>query len=288
MNHAKQARLWEIDSMRGVVIITMTIFHLMWNLYTFRVLPDVVLWAGFWKYFQRFTACTFIFLVGVSLTISYRRAMQKAAERQTDTQSPTGDIHTNAPSLFSKFLMRGFRVFGLGMIITIVVSVAGMGYVHFGVLHLIGFAIVAAYPFLSFKWSNLALWAIFQVAGNFLQLVRFQSIGLFWQATGEPGLQVTNIEAVWFSWLGLIPTQYFPNDYFPIVPWFGVVLLGVFVGNTFYDEQGRKFLLPDFSNIYPIRFLRFLGRNSLLIYMIHQPILFVLLALLGIIDVGLY
>ena len=66
-------RFWEIDTMRGVAIITMIVYHTMWDLWYWGVLPDVVLWEGFWKYWQRFTAGTFLILVGVSMTIVYRR-----------------------------------------------------------------------------------------------------------------------------------------------------------------------------------------------------------------------
>ncbi|MCB0136419.1 MAG: DUF1624 domain-containing protein, partial [Caldilineaceae bacterium] len=43
-------RFWEIDAMRGVAIITMIVYHTMWDLWYWRVLPNVVLWEGFWKY----------------------------------------------------------------------------------------------------------------------------------------------------------------------------------------------------------------------------------------------
>ena len=244
-------RFWEVDSLRGVAIVMMVIFHLMWDLWYFRVLPDVVLWAGFWKYFQRTTAILFILLVGVSLTISYQRSV---AKRGVD-------------GLYLKFLVRGLRIFGLGMVITVVTAALRIGYVHFGVLHLIGFSIAVAYPFLRYRRLNLALWAAFVVAGYF---VRYQYV-----------------DTLWLVWLGLTPRLYAPNDFFPLIPWFGVVLLGVFLGNTFYPQGKRTFFLPDFSAWLPFRFLEFLGRHSLLIYMVHQPALFALLALFGIIDIGL-
>ena len=71
---AGRQRYWEIDTLRGVAIVMMVIFHLMWDLVSFAITPDVVLYAGFWKYFQRTTAITFLLLVGVSLTVSSRRA----------------------------------------------------------------------------------------------------------------------------------------------------------------------------------------------------------------------
>lgn len=72
-NAGKRLRYWEIDALRGVAIITMIVYHTMWDLWYSHVLPDVVLWEGFWKYWQRFTAGTFLILVGVSLTLVYRR-----------------------------------------------------------------------------------------------------------------------------------------------------------------------------------------------------------------------
>jgi uncharacterized membrane protein len=245
-----QNRYWEIDSWRGLVVITMIIFHLMWDLWFFRVLPNIVLHAGFWKYFQRFTACSFIFLAGVSLAITYQRQRQK----------PNFTLAGASP----QYLLRGLRIFAWGMLFTLVAWLAGIGYVHFGVLHLIGFAIAAAYPFLEFRWLNLALWAVFFVAGGWIQQ----------QQT-----------ATWaWVWLGLKPPAYAPLDYFPILPWFGVVLLGIGIGNLLYRPDGRIFSLPDLSPYWPIRFLRFLGSHSLPIYLLHQPALFAILIALGIIS----
>lgn len=250
--HSPLQRFWEVDAVRGVAIVMMVIYHLMWDLWVFGVLPNVVLWDGFWKYFQRTTASLFITLVGVSLTISYNRA--RAAK--------------GTEGLYWKFLRRGLMIYGLGMIITIVLwalQTAGLfqAHVEFGVLHLIGFSIAVAYPFLRFKWVNFFLWMAFFVAGGFIQQV--------------------HVDTTWLVWLGLTPYRYTPVDFFPIIPWFGVVLLGIFLGNTLYPNGKRGFVLADYSLSPPVRFLDLLGRHSLLIYMVHQPILFALLALLGVV-----
>ncbi len=75
-------------------------------------------------------------------------------------------------------------------------------------------------------------------------------------------------------------------DYFPLIPWFSGVLLGMFLGNWFYSADGRRFLLPDWSNLPGVGFLQLLGRHTLLIYLIHQPILIALLILTGVVDIG--
>jgi uncharacterized membrane protein len=241
------SRYWEIDALRGVAIIMMVIFHLMWDLWFFRILPDIVLYAGFWKYFQRTTAITFLVLVGVSLTVSYRRALDQGAQ-----------------NLFPKFLWRGLRIFGLGLVITLVVWAWRIGYVHFGILHLIGVSILLAYPLLRYRWLNLTLWGLLFVIGGFIQAVQ--------------------VDFAWLVWLGLEPPGYAPNDYFPLIPWFGVVLLGVFIGNTVYRPSGRLIPLPDLASTLPVRLLQFLGRYSLTIYLIHQPLLIAGLYALGLIQ----
>lgn len=242
-------RYWEIDTLRGVAIVMMIIYHLMWDLWYFRVLPDVVLYAGFWKYFQRTIAILFLTLVGVSLAVVAQRLA-----------GPHGD----RPIPFRPFLLRGLRIFGWGIVVSLVMWAARVGYVHFGVLHLIGFASIAAYPFLHLRWTNLALWAAFQIAGFFLLPVR--------------------VDFPWLLWLGWTPVAYYPNDYFPVIPWFGVVLLGVFLGNMVYTAQGRTISLPAIGHWPPLVGLQWLGRHSLPIYLLHQVTLFAILWLLGIIQ----
>jgi len=265
----KSNRFWEIDTLRGVAIVMMIIFHLMWDLWFFGVRPETVLYAGFWKYFQRTIPILFLSLAGISLTLSYRFAIRTRG---------------NKKGLFKKFLLRGLKVFGLGMLITIAVWAAGTGYVHFGILHLIGFSIIAAYPFLRYRWINFVLWILFVIGGYFLQDLRIDALASL-AGYDSAAVSFLNANPAWIAWLGLTPRGYVPVDYFPVIPWFGVVLLGVFLGNTFYTTEGRTFYLPDYSNWLPMRFLSFLGRHSLVIYVIHQPILIATLYLLGIISV---
>lgn len=244
-------RLWEIDMMRGVAIVMMVIFHLLWDFWAFRIMPDLILYAGFWKYFQRTTAVLFLLLVGVSLTVSYRRAMQRSRKKKQQ-------------GIWQKFLLRGARIFAIGMGFTIFGMFSGFGYVHIGILHLIGLAIILTYPLLGYRWLNLILWGIFVIIGGIVRN--------------------TPLDHNWFVWLGLHRPDYYPLDYFPIFPWLGVVLLGIFLGNALYNDQGRIFALPDFSEALPVRGLRFLGRHSLIIYVIHQPLMIAILYLLGYVN----
>jgi uncharacterized membrane protein len=83
----------------------------------------------------------------------------------------------------------------------------------------------------------------------------------------------------WLFWLGFEPANHVYVDYFPLLPWFGVVLLGIFAGYTLYGRSGRRFGLPDLSAWQPVEILQGLGAHSLKIYLIHQPVLFAILLL---------
>jgi uncharacterized membrane protein len=84
---------------------------------------------------------------------------------------------------------------------------------------------------------------------------------------------------------GVVPENLIMPDYRPLIPWFGVVLLGIFAGNVVYGSGRRPALFAGKAPTFA-RPLLPLGRNSLFIYLIHQPILVALLAALGVIELG--
>ena len=240
------SRLWEIDALRGFAIVEMVFYHFMWDLRYFGLI-DANMVQGPWQWFARSIATLFIFIVGVSLTLSYNLTSQK-----------TGQTY-----LFWKFFWRGAKIFGLGLIITVATYFfIGRGFVIFGILHLIGVSIILAYPFLKLnRWISLVAGILIIIAGIYVDGLR----------SNDP----------WLVWLGIKQSGSYMVDYYPLLPWFGICLIGVFTGYTLYPQGRRAFPLPDWSNVAPIRGLMFLGRHSLLIYMVHQPILIGLFLLLG-------
>lgn len=238
------ARYAEIDMLRGVAIVMMVIYHLMFDLAYFG-LTDVIFTNPFWFYFQRATAGLFIALVGVSLTLS-------ATQRRR--------LGTPEREIFKQMVVRGMRIFAWGLLVTVVTGVVfGLEHaVKFGILHFIGVATILAWPFLRLKWFNLVAWI---------------GLSLLWR-----WLQTVTVAGSWWIWLGLQPANHMYVDYFPLIPWFGVVLLGVFLGNLLYPDGKRRFPLIG-SSARPALWLGFLGRHSLTIYLVHQPVLIGLLVL---------
>lgn len=245
-NLVKRQRLWEVDSLRGFAIVEMVFYHFVWDL-SFFGLSQATLVVGPWQWFARSIATLFLFTMGLSMTLSYNRERRKLG-------------HGN---LFGKYLRRGLKIFGWGMVITVATYFfIGQGFVIFGILHLLGFSMVLAYPFLKTnRWIALGVGIGIIVAGILVDPLRSDS--------------------VWLVWLGIKQTGSYMVDYYPVLPWSGIALIGVFVGHTFYPDGRRAFSLPDWSQVPPLRGLQFLGRHSLLIYLIHQPIIIGVFMLLG-------
>ena len=74
--------------------------------------------------------------------------------------------------------------------------------------------------------------------------------------------------------LGCAPYGFTSSDYFPLLPNFGYFLLGAVVGKRAY--AGRKSLFPRETP--PLGLFRWLGRHSLMIYLLHQPVLAAIVA----------
>lgn len=237
MSKTKNERFWEIDFLRGIAIIMMIIYHILFDIYFFGVVK-INLHSMPFRLFLYPIGTTFLLLVGVSLIISYSRVKNTLSEKE----------------IWLKFIKRGILIFGLGLILTVVTFFyLGSGFIIFGVLHCIGLCIILSIPFLKYRFVNLLLGIILVFIGIVLRTMTF--------------------DFSYLLWVGFVPRGFYTIDYFPLLPWLGVVLIGIFIGNTLYIGHKRSFHIPDLSSFKLSKFFCFLGRNSLAIYFLHQPII---------------
>jgi uncharacterized membrane protein len=130
--------------------------------------------------------------------------------------------------------------------------------ITFGILHCIAIASLVAWPFVTAPaWASLAM--------GFAAIVAPQ-LG-----------RSTLFDPPWLLWLGL--GQALPNtlDWRPLMPWAGVVFLGLGVARL--PGVMKWLCAPNRwrSQSAPSRAICFAGRHSLPVYLLHQPILIGLL-----------
>lgn len=213
-----QSRYWEIDSLRGIAIIGMVIYHICFDLSIMSPILTII---------AKLTAITFIFLVGFSYSIS-------ATKHQNNYLSLTK--HT--------FLKSGKLLFCASLVTLATFLINPDFTVRFGILHLISFSLILLLPLILIQDRKYLL---------FIALFIFLISKL------------------------MKPIPYNTFDYFPIIPWFGIVILGYIFSPIYLSMRSKK--IDNYSH--PVfRSIALLGRHSLLIYLVHQPIILGTLILL--------
>jgi uncharacterized membrane protein len=122
-------------------------------------------------------------------------------------------------------------------------------FITFGILHAIAVSSVLARPLLGYPRAALLLGIAVVALGLAVQLPLF--------------------DRPWLNWIGMMTHKPATEDYVPLFPWFGVVLIGVALGAAL---PRMKRVLEKADRISP-RWLAWLGRHSLVIYLVHQPVL---------------
>lgn len=235
--------------LRGLAVILMIIYHIAFDLYAFGLL-DLRLNSRPMEILADCTAGTFFGLVGVSLFISYSR-----------NQNEGGNNHV----LWRKYLVRGIKLVLLGAVITAVTFFMFPELVVvFGALHFIGVSVILGFLLLT-------------LADRFRLTPRLLLYGTvaFLFFGGSVFFQNFQVEFPHLIPLGIPPVRFQSLDYFPLFPWFGLVAGGLIIGELFYPGGRRRFELIKFGN----RGLEFLGRNALVIYFLHQPVLYLAIIL---------
>ena len=152
------------------------------------------------------------------------------------------------------FVKRLAMIAGAAALISLATYLAiPQGFIFFGILHCIALSSVFGIAFL-----RLPDWALAVCAGCVLW------VGL------QPGFAGLDAPVLWWSGLQAVPTP--SVDYVPIFPWFAAFLAGMAVARLM-DRLGlwARLATPDTAPVW-VR-LGWPGRHSLLIYLVHQPVL---------------
>ncbi|MEM1576426.1 MAG: heparan-alpha-glucosaminide N-acetyltransferase domain-containing protein [Archaeoglobaceae archaeon] len=149
---------------------------------------------------------------------------------------------------FKRVLRRTLRLLLIALGITIATYIfAPDKMVIFGIIHFFALASVFGFLFLGKPFLSLSVGILFLIANFHVSELLIK----------EPYL----------VWLGIMPYGFRTLDYYPMIPWFGVFLLGMFFGSYYRRESSNYWSNP----------INFLGRHSLAIYLIQHPVIVFLL-----------
>lgn len=171
-------------------------------------------------------------------------------------------------TLGRRHLKRGLTVFACGMLCTsvtagmVALGLADKGLtIYFGILHCLGLCMLL-WP----TFRRLPAWAL-AVTGGILA------------AAGAYLNACVTVDFPWLVGLGIVYPGFASSDYFPLLPNLGYFLIGAALGRSVYHTQVSRF--PNVDPDTPVlRFLRCCGRCSLPIYLLHQPVITAILALI--------
>jgi uncharacterized membrane protein len=153
-----------------------------------------------------------------------------------------------APDAQRRFWQRFVRIAGCAALVSLgSYLMFPQTFIYFGILHFIALASLLAWPLVNAGAWNLLVGVAALAIGN--------------------GVQHPVFDQPFLHWLGLMTHKPHTEDYVPLLPWFGVVTLGVYAG-----AQLARHPIARLDAASP-RAVAWLGRHSLLIYMLHQPLL---------------
>ncbi len=221
-----QKRIWELDALRGIAILTMVAVHFVYDFSSAFAFAD-----SMWFYLlKQWGGYVFVVLCGICVTLG---------------------AHP---------VKRGAVVFLCGMLCTAVtVGMYRLGFagisicIWFGALHCLG--------------ACMLLWPLFRkMPGWLVAMLGIAGIAIGWFFD-----QYVKVSFPWLVPLGITFPGFATSDYFPLFPNLGVFLLGAAAGYLLYPS--KQSLLPRVTPGALLRFLCACGRHSLWIYLLHQPVI---------------
>jgi uncharacterized membrane protein len=235
-----------VDTLRGLAMVWMTVFHFCFDLQHFGYLQANFYNDPFWTGQRVAIVSLFTFCAGVGQSIAVNQG-----------QTP------------ARFWKRWCQIAGCALLVTVgSYLMYPQSFIYFGILH--GMA------------AMLILVRFFAPSGVWLWISGAVAIALAHLATtlhtAWPALDLLNTPAL--NWLGLISRKPVTEDYAPLLPWIGVMLWGMAAGQWVLRTRPQWLQLRIAPAARP---LVWLGRRSLSYYMVHQPVLIGLLTVAGIV-----
>lgn len=238
----EKRRIYLLDEIRGLAIILMVFYH---AFYMFGSFFDMEFMSAAQKFFEPLQppfACLFILISGISCNLS----------------------HSN--------FVRGARLFAIALGFTLVTAVILPKFgidgaqIIFGILHLLSVSMLL-FALLKKPLSKIPTAVGFAVNTLLFFVLYSVPSGSIFGFDLPQVLYANSFTAA----LGFAPAGFYSADYFPLIPFVFMFLAGTFMGRFLFNGD----LSEGFYKL-RCRPLAAIGRKTLIIYIAHWPIIFLL------------
>lgn len=234
-------RIILLDTLRGSLLILVILFHLLYDLnMIFGVELKIMEGKGIYVFRDCFVSLL-IFLSGVCCNLSRSN------------------------------IKRGFKTFGCALLISAVTGIVMPDeFVLFGILHFFGTAMIL------YGLFQKVLEKVNKLVGSIIMLLLFIAAFNIYYAdiSSVLGSGVYTGILKYALFIAGFDTECFSSDYYPLMPWIFMFFAGGFAGRGIKEKK-----LPDFFYVDLCRPITWIGRHTLWIYLIHQPVMYGILYL---------
>lgn len=238
----RQAKRYDfLDAVRGIAIVLMFIYHLTFGFAQLGLLDINFSVDMFWLGFRALIVFLFLGLVGIGLFLATRNKLN-----------------------IKSFTKRQLLLFTYaGLISAFSWYVRPIHAVEFGILHLI------------FVSSLIGLFLVKSGRLNLILGIAIVVVGTSVNIEISPDSTV----AAYIKWLGLTDTPNYADDFAPLFPWFGLVLIGIYIGNRLFSRESLSELKNWKATSIVAQVLCWMGRFSIHLYFFHFQFFYLLVLL---------
>lgn len=168
-------------------------------------------------------------------------------------------------------LKRGGRLLAIAMVFTIVTAFVFPGEaIYFGILHLMstGMILYGAFDGFFKKVPAAVMIPVCAIVFTLTYTISKGFVGI--KGLFEIDLPEELLANNQLYPFGVIKGGFMSVDYVPLLPWLFLLLGGAYIGGLIVKYREK---LPSFCYADPLPWLGFIGRHTLIVYILHQPVI---------------
>lgn len=238
-------RFQKLDILRWLAILLMIIFHINYSLLNIYWIKFLNFSEIFWFIIWKISVLLFITISWISFFLAEKKYSSKK---------------DNKKSISKKYFKYSLFLWFISLVITFwTYFILRSQTILFWIIHFFSISYLLILFFRRFKYFNIIIWLIIILIPFFVSMK-------------------TNSHYLFFLWF-LYP-WFNSSDFYPIFPYFGIFLISYWI-SIFLDKKWFLEKIFWWQNNWMISTsLEYIWKRSLLVYLIHQPIIILIIYLI--------